>query len=123
MSRKEFSKEVRRAAIKRADGRCEAVGKAYGLEPNTRCGASIAYGFHIDHIVPDGLGGDASLENAACVCKACHKVKTERQDTSQIAKMKRQRDKHMGIRAPKKPWPKRRFNEHHTSNVRQIDQE
>jgi hypothetical protein len=37
--RYEFGKQVRRDANARSEGRCEAVGTVYGLEPGQRCNA------------------------------------------------------------------------------------
>lgn len=109
MSRTEFSREVKRAALKRSQNACEAVGAAYGLDPGARCGASLGHGVIFDHIVPDGLGGAATLDNCALICLPCNRIKTCGKDVPQIAKMKRQRDKHIGITRPKRPWPKRRM--------------
>ena len=123
MARTEFTRETKRAALKRSNGQCEAVGDAYGLDEGQRYGASVAYVFHVDHIVPDGLGGDTSLENAAGVCMPCHRVKTAVKDVPQIAKMKRQRDKHLGLSKPKKPWSSRKMNQQYMPNTKYIDRE
>lgn len=98
MSRTEFSKPVKRDALKRSGGLCEATGARYGLRPGQRCNAPLSFGLDYDHGNPDGNGGDASLENCVCCCLRCHDWKTRNVDVPQIAKMKRQRDKHEGIR-------------------------
>lgn len=84
--RTEFSKKVKQDAYRRAAGKCEACGAVLGVG-----------GFHFDHIIPDQLGGEPTLENCQCVCKVCHKDKT-REDVGRIAKAKRQECKHLGIR-------------------------
>jgi len=95
MARKEFSKEVRRAAVKRAAGYCE------GKLPNgCRCEWPLSLGkWAIDHINPDGLTGEPTLANAQVLCQACHKVKTAA-DVKNIAKAKRRSDDHLGIKRP-----------------------
>jgi 5-methylcytosine-specific restriction endonuclease McrA len=88
--RREFPTSVKRAARDRANGRCE------------ECTAPLRDGgYHFDHVVPDGLGGEPTLENCSCCCKACHDIKTRTQDVPRIAKMKRQRDRAAGIKARK----------------------
>src|SRR5688572_12161805 len=85
MSRREFPRVVKAAAAARCRGACEG------------CTARLTAGhFHYDHIIPDGIGGEPTLENCQVLCKACHAVKTGEQDQPRIAKMKRQRDKHTG---------------------------
>jgi hypothetical protein len=51
------------------------------------------------------LGGSPTIENCAVLCTACHGAKTTRQDVPQIAKMKRQRQAHIGAKGPSK-WRK-----------------
>ena len=86
--RKEFSKAVKVAAIKRAtkDGviYCEEChGQAKGPE--------------IDHIDADGMTGMPVLENAKVLCRACHKIKTAK-DVAHIAKAKRREANHLGVK-------------------------
>jgi len=89
--RKEFTRKVRAQIIKRAAGNCE------------QCQAVLKKGEgEIDHILPDALEGDNSLENGKLLCKICHKAKTKK-DVQQIRKADRQRDKNNGaIRAKSK---------------------
>lgn len=88
--RREFSKQVRRDAFLRADGKCE----------NPDCGARLSVGkFHYDHDIPDGLGGEPTLKNCVVLCMACHGEKTRKEDIPRVAKAKRVRDKHIGIRS------------------------
>jgi hypothetical protein len=95
-SRQEFDRKTRATIILRAtrDGivHCEGCGLILGKKP-----------FQIDHTLPEGLRSvekklaaeDGRLLGQAC----CHKPKTD-QDKAQIAKMKRQRDKHSGAVKP-----------------------
>jgi 5-methylcytosine-specific restriction enzyme A len=106
MARREFKQSVKREAVKRSGGLCEASGVLYGLEPDTRCNASLAYGIVIDHILADSNGGEPTLENAAAICKKCNRFKTDKFDTPRAAKTKRMFDKHLGIDRKRK-WPKR----------------
>lgn len=91
--RREFPARVKVAAYERAGGGCE------------ECGSLLRVGkFHYDHVLPDALGGEPTLDNCAVLCSGCHAVKTARQDVPQIAKMKRQRINHISAK-PKRPWP------------------
>lgn len=122
MPRAEFSKPTRREALKRSGGRCEATGSRYGLPSGARCNADLAYGVEFDHCIPDGLSGDASLEQCVCTCPKCHRWKTSNVDVPQIAKMKRQRDKHNGIRGPKRAWPKRPMNPKRIDRTKRLEE-
>lgn len=98
MARKEFSRSVKLQAIKRAtiDGNlfCEI------------CGGLIKGKFEIDHINPDGLTGQPTLENAQIACSPCHKEKTA-SDVGSIAKAKRVEARHIGLRKSSKGFPRR----------------
>lgn len=86
--RREFSKAVKRDALRRADKKCEGE----------NCGALFGMKFHFDHVIADGLGGEPTLENCKVLCHACHADKTRKHDVPLIAKVKRISDKHNGIR-------------------------
>ena len=89
MTRTEFPKAVKRQAWKRCKSLCE------------ECGCKLFPGRYIyDHNVPDHLGGPATLENCVVRCKNCDRTKTAK-DQGQIAKMKRQRDRDIGIKRRK----------------------
>ncbi len=94
MSRREFPTKVRVAAIKRADGKCEAIG----------CGLPHLGRFEVDHVIADALGGEPTLANARVLCVACHGVKTKA-DTTAAAKVKRQEAAHLRAR----PVPARKI--------------
>jgi 5-methylcytosine-specific restriction endonuclease McrA len=53
---------VRRAVMKRSGGRCEWV-----FENGERCNS--AYQVEVDHIVPEALGGLATVENTRAACR------------------------------------------------------
>ena len=94
VSRSEFPRKVKAAAFERAKGFCEG------------CGAKLATGrIEYDHRVPDALGGEPTLDNCVVLCRACHGEKTATGDVPRIAKMKRQRDRHIGAHASKNPIP------------------
>jgi 5-methylcytosine-specific restriction enzyme A len=95
--RREFSKPVKRDALKRADKKCEGCGALFGLK------------FHFDHDIADGLGGEPTLENCKVLCHPCHDEKTRKHDVPLIAKVKRISDKHNGIYAPKQKIASRGF--------------
>lgn len=88
MARKEFSKSVKVAALKRAmvNGiiRCEEC----------HCEAKRP---EIHHVNPDALTGEPTLENAMVLCRDCHREKTSAQAPI-IAKAKRREARQLGIR-------------------------
>lgn len=85
--RREFSAHVKAKAALRSGGKCE------------ECTARIGDGgFHYDHIIPDGLGGEPTLENCMVLCLTCHRAKTTTKDVPRIAKMKRQRRGHFNAK-------------------------
>jgi 5-methylcytosine-specific restriction endonuclease McrA len=96
MSRTEFTRKTKQAALLRSGLRCEASGPRYGLDEGQRCNCSLTLGVQYDHDVPDQLGGDNSLENCRSICVQCHRIKT-RGDIKQIRKSDRQRDKASGV--------------------------
>lgn len=107
MSRREFSKEVRREALKRSGQLCEASGPMYGLKAGQRCNCTLSVGVQFDHIISDSSGGEPTLDNCAAVCLPCHGWKSRNVDTPKAAKIKRVSDKHRGIRkAPSFQKPK-----------------
>ena len=91
MTRKEFPARVRAAVIKRSmrDGTlyCE------------KCGA-MAKRSQVDHVRPDGLLGEPTIENAMLICEACYTEKNAK-DTTDIARAKRIEAKHIGAIKPK----------------------
>lgn len=88
MSRREFPRKVKAAAIARAAGHCDQC-KAV-LKPREA---------EVDHILPSELGGEPALVNAQVLCKVCHAEKTA-DDIRRIRKGDRQRDKASGAVRP-----------------------
>lgn len=109
--RAEFTKQTKRDALKRAQGKCEAVGEWYGLPMGKRCEMPLSYGVEFDHVILDANSKDNSLENCAAVCKKCHGIKTRTRDTPTAAKTLRQQDKNLGIKGRGYDWPKRSFGD------------
>lgn len=101
MSRREFSKAVKRDAFARANGLCEGKG----------CGAKLTIGkYHYDHRIPDALGGEPELWNCEVLCVPCHSAKTRTKDVPAIAKTKRIQDRQKGIKKPRTMLSWRKFN-------------
>jgi 5-methylcytosine-specific restriction protein A len=89
MTRREFPARVRVAAYQRAGGHCED------------CRAPLQVGrFAYDHIIPDGLGGEPTLENCMVLCRPCHGAKTAGADVPKIAKAKRLERGQAGVKKP-----------------------
>jgi len=85
--RKEFDKETKKVALARSGGRCECMVNRDG--EMIRCNAVlIPSRVEYDHLIPDALGGEPTLENCVAACILCHAEKTK-QDVRQIAKAKR----------------------------------
>lgn len=94
MPRREFSPKIMVEAFKRAGGKCQ------------RCTARLSVGkFAYDHVIPDALGGEPTLENCEVLCTSCHGVKTNRTDIPTIAKVKRVKINHIGARHSSSPMP------------------
>jgi 5-methylcytosine-specific restriction endonuclease McrA len=84
----EFNRSQRREIRNRAGGHCEA------------CTAKLKLGEgEYDHSIAQGYGGENTVENGQLLCKVCHGKKTG-VDKGITEKVKRIRDKHLGV------WPK-----------------
>lgn len=95
MSRAEFSNPTKRAANKRAAGRCECHRISW-MEP---CGQPLGPGNRFyEHINVDFTTKDNSLDNCAVLTKTCWKIKTAKYDLPHIAKTKRMEDRDLGIK-------------------------
>ena len=91
--RRDCPAKVKAAAFERAAGCCEAI-KADGA----RCGLKLQVGrYRYDHILPDWLGGEPTIDNCCVQCSACDTPKTA-SDQTRIAKTKRQKLAHIGAR-------------------------
>jgi hypothetical protein len=51
-----------------------------------------------EHIICDGVNGEPTLENCAALVKTCWRRKTNTYDQPTVAKVRRQRDRDIGIR-------------------------
>lgn len=88
--RLEFNRKQRLEIWTRANGHCEA------------CSAKLKVGEgEYDHRIAQGYGGENTVENGQLLCRQCHKGKTGR-DKATTEKVKRMRDKHLGVFPPSK---------------------
>ena len=92
MSRKEFPKSVKVAAIKRATRDMEVYCE--------KCGVLTKGRFEIDHVKEDFYGGEPVLENAMVLCVSCHREKTSG-SAKVMAKARRLEAKNVGAIRPK----------------------
>lgn len=100
--RRDFPPSVKQAVRERANYICEYPG----------CDNSAV---DVDHIVPEGLGGPSTYENAQLLCTACHARKTKLDSKMMVKADKKggrigqyaRRKKHGGssIPAKKNAWP------------------
>lgn len=121
--RYEFSKEVKREALKRSGGLCEAIGKRYGYEEYHRCNRNLAMGVEFDHYpLPAYDKYSAELCNCVAACKRCNQYAANHEDKPRAAKEKRVSDKHLGIKKTKQKIPSRGFKSY-PSNTRDINED
>lgn len=101
--RQEFPAAVKRAAFRRCcrDGkpRCEG------------CGIELVSGnVEYEHVQPDGLGGDPTLENCKVLCrKACARAKTDVEDNPRMVKADRVLRKAFGLQPKRGGFQSRGF--------------
>lgn len=94
--RLEFSAETKRQAHARSGGICECHLIPWLNRPDG-CGVKlVAGGIFYEHILPDAIKADASLDNCAVLSRTCWREKTARIDLPTIAKSNRTRSKHIG---------------------------
>lgn len=106
--RNNFSKETQRQAFSRSGGVCEchrlARAGVSGFSIDG-CGRELGIGnTFFEHVNPDNLSRDNSLENAAALTKTCWRRKTDTYDLPVIAKANRIDDAAKGITDP---WKKK----------------
>ncbi len=89
--RTEFSQKVRKAAFARCCRNGQPYCEGCDCEINARTGTIY------EHKIPDGLGGEPTLENCAVHCKTCADVKTFTQDNPRMAKADRVLKKNFGL--------------------------
>lgn len=91
--RQEFRVAVKRAALQRAAGRCEAVGEDYGLPAGERCNADLALTRWQFHHYPrparDPHPDTATLANCVVTCPYCNAEFNRRVDIPRENKIKR----------------------------------
>lgn len=105
--RHEFGAKIKAAALKRCMNP-QGVPLCECDHGGLRCKAPMRSGnLFFDHVVPDGLGGEPTLENCAVLCKTCHDRKTFGSDNPRMQKADRQRKKHFGLTGPKRKIPQR----------------
>jgi hypothetical protein len=82
--RQEFSQKVRKAAF----ARCCKNGTKPGIPQCENCGNELRSGnIEYEHMDPDGLGGEPTLENCGVWCAVpCSSKKTHKQDNPRMAK-------------------------------------
>ena len=94
--RLEFTAATKREAFARSGGICECHRIPWLNRPDG-CGARLTAGnTFYEHINPDQIRQDNSLDNAAVLCKTCWREKTDTFDLPTIAKSNRVRDRHIG---------------------------
>lgn len=99
MKRREFSARTKQEAFERSKGLCE------------RCTTKLFTGkFRYNHRIPDGIGGEPTLQNCEVLCLNCDGPQTYTIDLPRIAKAKRIRKKHIGIKKPRRITRWRRFD-------------
>lgn len=96
--RHEFPVAVKRAALARSAGQCEAVGIRYGYAHGERCQRSVAKGSvnyeHYPRGAHDPSPETTTLANCTAICPACNTYANNKHDTPTEAKIKRIRRKH-----------------------------
>jgi 5-methylcytosine-specific restriction protein A len=101
--RREFPPSVKREAHQRSRGICEC----HRIWRGNGCGQKLTSGnIFYEHIICDGIGGEPTLSNCACLTKTCWLKKTNGYDKPRVAWAKRQRDRDRGIRPTRtRPLP------------------
>lgn len=98
--RKEFTRRTKALALKRCMD-------SAGIPRCEGCGIVLVAGnIRFDHHIPDGLGGDNSLENCRVLCiKICDAKKTYQEDIPRMQKADRVLKKTYGIAKSRNPMP------------------
>lgn len=91
--RHEFPVAVKRAALERSRGRCEAVGVRYGHKPGVRCRRRVRRGAvnyeHWPRGAHDPHPETTTLGNCWAICPACNQYANNHFDTPGEQKIKR----------------------------------
>ena len=101
--RREFSQKVRKLAF----ARCCKNGTKAGIPQCENCGNVLRAGnIEYEHLDPDGLGGEPTLENCGVWCAVpCSSKKTRTEDNPRMAKADRILKKNFGLEAKGRPMP------------------
>ncbi len=99
MPRLNFTAVTKRNAFDRSRGICECYLVPWLSRPQG-CGVKLVAGaIFYEHIIPDNIRPDNSLNNCAALTKTCWRKKTDNYDRKIIAKSNHSRDRNRGIRA------------------------
>lgn len=98
LERREFPQAVRKAAFRRCCRNGQPHCETCGIALSARTGTIY------EHVVPDGLGGEPTLDNCKVHCRNCADVKTRTEDIPRMAKADRALKKAFGLQ-PKKTRP------------------
>lgn len=101
--RQEFPQSVRKAAFRRCCRNGEPYCESCGIKLSKRTGTIY------EHIQPDGLGGEPTLENCKVHCRNCADVKTFTEDNPRMQKADRVMKSEYGLGRKKKSFQSRRF--------------
>lgn len=94
--RQEFPQKVRKAAFARCCRNGVPHCETCGCELNKRVGTIY------EHITPDGLGGEPTLDNCKVHCRTCADVKTFTEDNPRMQKADRVLKANFGLQAKRK---------------------
>lgn len=105
--RRDFPLKVRKLAF----ARCCANGTIPGKPQCENCGIELMPGnIEYEHLVPDGLGGEPTLENCGVWCRSsCSSKKTHKEDNPRMAKADRVLKKSYGLRPTRQKIQSRGF--------------
>lgn len=105
--RQEFPLRIRKLAF----ARCCRNGSMPGIPQCENCGNVLRAGnIEYEHIVPDGLGGEPTLQNCGVWCRVpCSKSKTFGEDNPRMTKADRVLRKNYGLTPKRKQIKSRGF--------------
>ena len=98
--RREFPLSVRKKAFARCCQQApEGIENKPGVPQCEGCGVQITprTGTIYEHVTPDGLGGEPTLENCKVHCRNCADVKTHTEDNPRMRKADRVLKKNFGL--------------------------
>lgn len=92
MTRHEFPTAVKRAALERSGGQCEAVGERYGLPAGIRCLSRVYQGHvnyeHYPRGAHDPHPETRQIGNCTAICPHCNQYANNKHDTPREQKIK-----------------------------------